>query len=380
MPNGELRNRQDCEDFICGCLFLGTGGGGSGIGGLKMLLDALDRGLKISWVDISEIPDDAWTCTIYSVGSIAPLSSETKARITQFNLTNVLGDRGMEIAVRELSEYSGRNIQAIVPVELGAGNSPGPLIAGIEMGIPVVDGDYAGRAVPEEMQSTPYLFEVDSFPLVSVDLWGNIVIFKKACNPNMLERITKMLSVASFGKCTVAATLIDGEKMKNIVVPGTLTKCLEIGRTIRFARENAKDPAREAAKFLGGWFLFEGTVTGKDWEDLDGTMTGTIHIQGSGDFEEKTIDIWFKNENHVSWLNGHPYVCSPDLIVIVDKESGEGITNDKIVQGQHVAIIGIKGLEAFRSERGLKAGGPRYFGFDIDYVAIEELMELNNHL
>jgi DUF917 family protein len=38
-------------------------------------------------------------------------------------------------------------------------------------------------------------------------------------------------------------------------------------------------------------------------------------------------------------------------------------------------VVGIKGLEAFRSERGLAGAGPRYFGFDIDYIPIEKLME-----
>jgi hypothetical protein len=36
----------------------------------------------------------------------------------------------------------------------------------------------------------------------------------------------------------------------------------------------------------------------------------------------------------------------------------------------------VKGLEVFRTEFGLdRASGPRYFGFDIDYVPIEELMK-----
>ena len=35
----------------------------------------------------------------------------------------------------------------------------------------------------------------------------------------------------------------------------------------------------------------------------------------------------------------------------------------------------MKGLEAFRTEFGLnKAAGPRYFGFDINYVPIEKLV------
>jgi DUF917 family protein len=59
----------------------------------------------------------------------------------------------------------------------------------------------------------------------------------------------------------------------------------------------------------------------------------------------------------------------------VDRETGEGFTNTVIDAGHRVAAVGIKGLEAFRSERGLAGAGPRYFGFDIDYAPIEELME-----
>jgi len=34
----------------------------------------------------------------------------------------------------------------------------------------------------------------------------------------------------------------------------------------------------------------------------------------------------------------------------------------------------MKGLDGFRSEMGLSLAGPNHFGFDIDYVPIEELM------
>jgi DUF917 family protein len=85
--------------------------------------------------------------------------------------------------------------------------------------------------------------------------------------------------------------------------------------------------------------------------------------------------VWFKNENHVSWLNGVPWVCSPDILTIVYKETGIGTTNTLLKEGDEVVAVGMKGLEAFRSEFGLnKASGPRYFGFDIDYVPIETLM------
>ena len=374
MPRGALRNRQDCEDFIRGCLFMGTGGGGGVEWGMDMLTAALDEGLPIEWVDISEVPDDVWTCTPYGMGSIAPPSPETQAQIERLDLVDKLGHRAMEAAVQELGKYAGVEIGVIVAAESGAGNTSAPLITGMRLGIPVVDGDYAGRAIPEEMQGTPYLYGKDSFPLASVDRWGNVVILKEACSPHMLERIGKMMAVAAFGTCTIAATLLSGRETKDIIVPGTLTKCLSLGRAIRQARERGDDSVQAAIEHTSGWLLFEGEVTGKDWEDREGYMFGTIHIKGTEDYAGHTLDVWFKNENHVSWLDGEPYVCSPDLVTIVGRETGQGFTNTVIAAGHRVAVVGVKGLEAFRSERGLAAAGPRYFGFDIDYVAIEERM------
>jgi DUF917 family protein len=74
-------------------------------------------------------------------------------------------------------------------------------------------------------------------------------------------------------------------------------------------------------------------------------MFGTTHIKGTGQHAGQTLDVWFKNENHVSWLNGKPWACSPDLVILAQRESGEGITNTQIRQGDEVPAVGIKGLE-----------------------------------
>ena len=104
-------------------------------------------------------------------------------------------------------------------------------------------------------------------------------------------------------------------------------------------------------------------------------MIGTTHIEGKRVFKGQNLRVWFKNENLVSWLDDEPFVTSPDLVVIADRKTGEGITNTLVEVGQQVGVIGLKGLEAFRSQRGLGIAGPRYFGFDIDYVPIEEIIK-----
>jgi len=376
MPYGKLENLQDCEDFVRGCLFMGTGGGGGVEWGMGMLKDALGDGIALEWVDVDDIPDDVWTVTPYGMGSIAPVSQETLDEIEQVGLVDNFGDRSMEEAVKELEHYLGKPIRCIVAAELGAGNTPAPLVTGARLGIPVVDGDYAGRAIPDEMQGTPYLYGKHSWPFASVDNWGNVTIVKYTVNPHMLERIGKMLAVAAYGLTTMAATPLPANEMKEILVRDTLTKSLAIGRAMRQAQEQEQDPIDAALTVTGGWRLFEGRVSGKDWEDRGGYMFGTTHIQGTGDYEGQTLDVWFKNENHVSWLNGEPWVCSPDLLTLAYKESGEGTTNTLIKEGDDVVAVGMKGLEAFRTEFGLnEASGPRYFGFDINYVPIEELVK-----
>jgi hypothetical protein len=376
MPRGKLETLQDCEDLVNGCLFMGTGGGGSVEWGMGMLRGALQDGVPLEWVDADEIPDDAWTVTPYGMGSIAPVSQDILDEIEKLGLEDKYGDRSMEQAVEELGAYLGEPIGCLVAAELGAGNTPAPLVTGARLGIPVVDGDYSGRAIPDEMQGTPYLYGKHSWPFSSVDKWGNVAIVKETANPHMLERIGKMLAVAAFGNTTIAATPLPGSEMKDILVRGTLTQSLAIGRAIREAREQGLDPVDAALDVTGGWRVFEGVVIDKEWEDRGGYMFGTTTIEGTGEHEGHTLKVWFKNENHVSWLDGEPWICSPDLLTLAYRETGQGTTNTLIKEGDEVVAAGMKGLEAFRTEFGLnEASGPRYFGFDIDYVPIEELVE-----
>jgi DUF917 family protein len=341
-----------------------------------MFRQALDDGIALEWVDVSDVPDDVWTVTPYGMGSIAPVSQATLDEIGRIGLVDKYGHDAMGEAVKELAAYLGKPVDCLVAAELGAGNTPAPLVTGARLGIPVVDGDYAGRAIPDEMQGTPYLYGKHSWPFASVDQWGNVAIVRYTVNPHMLERIGKMLAVAAYGITTIAATPLPAREMKEIVVRDTLTRSLNLGRAMREARERGEDPIDAAVAVTGGWRLFEGVVARKDWEDRDGYMFGTTDIEGTGAYDGQILEVWFKNENHVTWLDGKPWVCSPDLVTLAYSESGEATTNTGIRAGDEVVAVGMKGLEAFRTQFGLdEAAGPRYFGFDIDYVPIEALMQ-----
>lgn len=370
----QLTSKTDITDFVRGCTFMGTGGGGSPEDGVKWLSNLLDQGKTIQWVSADEIDDDAWTICPYLMGSIAPKTEETKRRMKQLGLTDRTVDNMPAEAARELAEYMDVEIGGVVPIELGGGATAGALTAATLLGASMVDGDYTGRAIPEVPQTTPILNEQRMWPMASADAYGNVVIIKNSVSPGMAERIGKLVSAASLELVGNAAFLLKGNIMKNIVVRKTATKCLNLGKAIREAREAGRNPVEAAKDETNGWILFEGEVSGKDAQDREGYYWGTHTITGSGKYAGDEFKIWFKNENHITWLNGNPYVTSPDIIVVVNRKTGEPKTNTSIKIGDEVAVIGVEAVEEFTSKKGIEILGPRHFGFDIDHKPIKEVV------
>ena len=78
----------------------------------------------------------------------------------------------------------------------------------------------------------------------------------------------------------------------------------------------------------------------------------------------------------IAWIDGELDVMAPDYIYNVDPDTGEstlGVGYGGYVAGEKVAIVGVKAPGPWRSERGIELIGPRHFGFDFDYVPVEEL-------
>jgi len=370
-----IKDVKDVEDFVRGATFLGTGGGGDPAKGIKFLKETFEKFGEIRWISPEEISDNSWVATPYYMGSIAPLTEEAKKKMKALGLTKKVIERVLPEAVKELQAYTQKKISGLVAVELGGLNTPGPIDAGMHLGIPILDGDYAGRAIPEICQTTPPMFGLNVTPIASVDEWGNKAIIKEAVNPEVAENIGKLISVAGFGLVGQAGYLMDGKTVKKVIIPGTLTKSLELGKAIREAREKGSNPVKAAVEYLEGWLLFKGVVTKKEWWDKEGYMWGITHIEGIDEFKGHKFKIWFKNENHVSWLDEEPYVTSPDIIEVVRLEDAEPITNTDLQENTKVAVVGAKCHPKLRTPEGLKVLAPPHFGFeDIEYKPIEKVV------
>jgi hypothetical protein len=377
MLKATLKNRQEIEDFVRGCTFYGTGGGGLPENGIDSLVSELEKGKEIGWIDINDISDDDLTVCPFLMGSIAPHTEEAIKEMASLGLDTVKNKQKdcLAIAIKELSNYTGKKVDALIPIELGGANTPGCIAAGLITGIPTIDGDYTGRAIPEISQTTPYLYDKPLLPITTVDAWGNICIIKHSTSYPVAERIGKLLSAASYGLTGDAGFFLTGKEVKEVIIPGTLTECYNIGKLIRETRETGKDPITETTKSLGGWVISRGKVVKKEWEDRVGYYWGTHTISGEGEFKGDITKIWFKNENHICWKNDEVLITSPDIIIVVDGVTGEPLANPKISEDDNVAVIGLKARPVFRSEKGIGILGPKAFGFDYDYVPIENKLK-----
>ena len=61
----------------------------------------------------------------------------------------------------------------------------------------------------------------------------------------------------------------------------------------------------------------------------------------------------------------------PDLITVMETESGQPITTEELRYGQRVRVIAAPCDRRWRTPAGLALVGPRYFGYDLDYVPVE---------
>lgn len=375
MGNMVLRTQQECEDFVRGLCFMGAGGGGRPNRGLKLLLDQLEAGREIEWVDVDSLPDEAWTATVAGMGGRGgEVDEEELAKLGC--VEEKYDSLGLMVAaVQALEDFAGIRVEAIVPGEIGGGNVPAPIVAALELGLPVVDGDYAGgRAIPELPQTIAEIRGVPVYPLSFVTRWGDVMILKDTVSTAMADRIGRMMCVAAYGGVGVSWYLLQIKDVKEVLAAGTLTQALKVGQAIREARQKGADPLAEAVKAVDGWLLFEGELIATEIADEQSYAfgLGSHTLKGLGSYEGHTFRIWYKNEYHLSWMDDRPFVTSPDSLIMVDLKTGEPATSYDFSVGDQVAVIGRKAHPVHRTAKGIELLGPRHFGFDLDYVPIEE--------
>src|SRR5262249_9556723 len=119
-----------------------------------------------------------------------------------------------------------------------------------------------------------------------------------------------------------------------------------------------------------GRLLFQGKITDVERSTVGGFARGLARIDGVGGDLGSVLEIDFQNENLVARSAGEVLASVPDLISVLDTESGEAVTTAKLRYGLRVSVVASPCDGRWRSPEGLELAGPAYFGYLHEYQPV----------
>ena len=230
-----------------------------------------------------------------------------------------------------------------------------------------------GRATPEINQHSVRVAGHAITPAAAATQFGDQVILKHVEDPSREEDIFRALSVISrLVGVTDAAISGSVARTEHVLVQDSLSLSAKIGQAVRNARRPGDDPIKAAQLSADGYRIFDGVVENFNWKDSEGFLVGDVTLSGTGEFSGQTLLLQYKNEHLVAIRNGRVIATCPDLITMIDRKTFEGISNPDFEEGQAVSVLAFRAAALWRRPEGLKVFQPRYFGYDIDYIPVEQ--------
>ena len=367
---------EDVAPLLEGLAIVGTGGGGSPSWGQAILEHDFAVGRTPGIIPLEEIDDDATVVSGGVMGSVKVLETMGIEGVMEhweqrFELLEV---------TRVMEGILDRTIDHVVPFEVGGLNTPVILSLGARMGIPIVDGDALGRSAPETQMTSFIGHGISLTPMPLIDYQGNIVVVQEAVEPTYPDELGRWVVTKGGGMGANNHYPMTGRQAKRAVVPNTISAALELGRAVRRAREQGRDPVAAATEALKGVLLFMGSVELVEEEEKMGFYYTVAHLKGTGPQEGRVARLVIKNETMLLSVDDEIKAIFPDLVCMLEPATGRGMMSVELSEGTPLALVGVRCHQRLRraveSETGALAFSPARYGYPkLKYEPIETLVE-----
>lgn len=354
-------NSENMEAIALGGAFLGTGGGGDPYIGKMMARSVMANAGGVDVIDAADVPDDALCVPVCMMG--APTVMLEK-------LPN--GDEALE-ALSALESYLGKKADYLICIEAGGLNSTIPFAVAAATGLPLIDGDGMGRAFPELQMVSLTMHNISSTPMVLADEKGNSSVINTVSNL-WTERLARAQTIEMGGAALVALYPMSGADVKRGLLHGTLSLIRELGQTILDERQANRHSGDALIARCGGIDLCTARVVDIERKTEGGFTRGRARLRGLDADAGREFFLSFQNEFLcLEDADGKPLALTPDLICALDADGGLPVTTESLRFGLAIRLIGLKADPQWRSPAGLDLAGPGYFGYEHDFVPVEDL-------
>lgn len=345
------------ESIAIGAGILGTGGGGNPYVGQLRARQALREWGPVTVLEPEELPQDSRVVCVGGIG--APTVGIEKVR-----------DFQSYYALRAIEEHTGMAATSLISNEIGGSNSVEPLIPAARSGLPVVNADGMGRAFPQFQMKTFFVYGVPCCPMSICDEKGNTVIIPETISPLWAERLARAVTIQMGCVACYAVTPMTATQVQTTAVLHTLSLARDLGDAVKLARQRSEEPIGAILDTCPGKVLFSGKIVDLERRTTAGFARGAVGIEGLGGYRGERMTIEFQNENLIARRDEQVVCTVPDLICVVDSDTGEPITTELLRYGFQVTVLGFPAPRLWTTPEGLDAAGPRAFGYPLDYIPL----------
>jgi DUF917 family protein len=350
-------SRQDLIDLVDGAAIFSAGGGGDPEVGYEIVDELVEEGYDVRLVDPFEVPDETTVVNFACVGATTEVAYDSEAAVK---------------TLRAFEEYVGREAYAVVPIELGGFNTLVAVDVAARCGIPVVDADGAGRAVPEVHLKVYTIDNISLAPMAVADIYcKNLVIVKQTEDSRSAERIARTLAAEWGHSAYTARRILTGKQVKSSPILHTLSKSIRIGMLLR----TSVDPIGAVLKETKGFRLFQGVVETIERETIAGFTWTSVMLKGIDESQNSRFRLRAKNEVLVAYRDEELAAIAPDIVTPVHPKTGKCITAEKIKKLERATILGFPAPNKWRTSKGLELWKDVLQRSDVDetYTPIEQL-------
>lgn len=324
----------DLETILNGAALLGSGGGGPRAIGDQIIKAVKKSGRPVEVAAPEEIGDDDWLAIAAGIGS-------------PDSVKNGFDFAVVTAAYKDLAAELGVEFKAVMAAEIGSGNTFMPMWVASDMGIPVVDGAGASRAVPSITMNSFAAAGIDVAHLMLATEDRKVGLSVKTA-AEAAGPLRAVISDPSFGQVAgIALWAMRGATMKSHIIPGTITDAREAGSTLA-TLHCGEGWASAAASALHGRLLGVGRITEASESTAGGFDMGRVTFSiGDG----VSLVVLNKNENLIAWRSDRtsPVAIGPDLICYLASD-GTAFSNAELVHGSDVAVIALPAGSKMRDD------------------------------
>lgn len=349
---------QEVEDILYGACLYGAGGGGSLTTALNRARDVYEKGMKVTLIGVDEVEDEWLAVSPYYVGNMVPMSEEEAER---FENLAILPEPVSTLAARALERFLGKPVSAVVSTELG-GTTACAMETAAWLGVPLVDGDPAGRAVPELKHTTFSLHDVTITPFSLANRYGDTMIVTDTVNDSHADTMARSFAERFGNLAGICDHPVEGAKLKQAIIPGTLSMSQAMGRARRLACEEGRAPVEAILSAGEGSLFLQGKITDTGYAHSLGFTDGFVDIEETGVASPRRVTVKYRYEHMQMIEDGAIVALIPDIITLVDPRTGIPIMNPNCEVGMDVAILTFPSPDVWQTEEGIKLFGPSYIG------------------